>query len=59
MVLRYVTLSNLVVRYECFEGISCFYLQGRRVSREEKLLGLEGGDWWDTGRTVASKNRKQ
>lgn len=43
MVLRYVTLSNLVDRYECFEGISCFSLQGRRVSREGKLVRLQGG----------------
>jgi len=42
MVLRYVTLYNLVDRYECFEGISCFSLQGRRARREGKLVRLQG-----------------
>jgi hypothetical protein len=32
-----------VDRYECFEGISCFSLQGRRVCREGKLIRLQGG----------------
>jgi hypothetical protein len=35
------TLCHLVVRHECFEGINCFSLQGRRVSLEGKLVRLQ------------------
>jgi hypothetical protein len=30
-------------RHECFEGISYFSLQGRRVNREGKFVRLQGG----------------
>jgi hypothetical protein len=32
-----------VNRYECFEGISCFSLQGRRISCEGELVRVQGG----------------